>query len=155
MPDQNTPPRRGPAASRWKGGTTRHLGRVYVRKPGHPRATKDDYVFRYVLVAEEMLGRSLAPGEVVHHLNGVKDDDRPENLAVMTQSEHRRLHIQQSGVMRGEAHPGSKLTWEKVRTIRSRYAAGGISLKRLAQEYGCSIRNIGLIVHDKAWREGG
>lgn len=155
MPAQNTPHRRVSPPPRGRKTTIPDRGRVKALMPGHPRATKDDYVFRYVLVAEEMLGRSLAPGEVVHHLNGVKDDDRPENLAVMTQSEHRRLHIQQSGVMRGEAHPGSKLTWEKVRTIRSRYAAGGISLKRLAQEYGCSIRNIGLIVHDKAWREGG
>ena len=60
--------------------------------PEHPAATKQGYVFRYRLVMEKVLGRLLTDDEIVHHINEITDDDRPENLQVMTQSEHAKLH---------------------------------------------------------------
>ncbi len=45
------------------------------------------------IVAERMLGRPLRKGEIVHHLNGDKHDNRPENLEVLpSRSEHNKLH---------------------------------------------------------------
>jgi HNH endonuclease len=52
--------------------------------PGHPRAGKGAYVFEHILVMEQLLGRYLLPDETVHHLNGVRDDNRPENLELRT-----------------------------------------------------------------------
>lgn len=44
-------------------------------------------------VAAEMLGRPLQPDEQVHHRNGVKTDNRPENLEVLTARAHALLHM--------------------------------------------------------------
>jgi hypothetical protein len=66
----------------WRGGRTRNkAGYVMVLMQGHPRArSASGYVFEHILVMEETLGRHLLPGETVHHRNGVKTDNRPENL---------------------------------------------------------------------------
>lgn len=73
------------ANGNWKGGRTIHkAGYVMVRVPDHPRAKRSPYVFEHILVAEQLLGRYLEPGESVRHRNGVRDDNRPENLELWT-----------------------------------------------------------------------
>lgn len=67
-------------------------GYVELRLPGHPHA-RNGRVLEHVVVAEDKLGRALRPDEHVHHRNGNKRDNRPENLQVLTASEHSKLHI--------------------------------------------------------------
>ena len=75
----------GSSNGRWRGGRTRHkAGYVMLWTPDHPRAGKGQYVFEHILVMERILGRYLLPTESVHHRNGVRDDNRPENLELWT-----------------------------------------------------------------------
>lgn len=84
----------GEQASNWRGGRriAGHKGYVRVYAPEHPNAVSKS-VFEHTLVAEQKIGRYLAKDEVVHHINGKKDDNRPENLEVCKRSEHVHHHF--------------------------------------------------------------
>ena len=77
----------------WKGGMVKDSnGYVMIKKRGHHRGTKQDYVKRSVLVAEKKIGRLLKDNEVVHHLDFNKENDNPNNLLVIDRIEHVSLH---------------------------------------------------------------
>jgi len=66
--------------------------RVFASKNGFNRRHSDMRLL-HILVVEKVLGRKLKPNEVVHHINGNPFDCRRENLMVLRQSEHARLHM--------------------------------------------------------------
>ena len=68
-------------------------GYIGVYVPDHPFCNADGYVMEHRLVMEEYLGRYLTKDEVVHHVNHKRNDNRLENLRVMTFEEHARMHI--------------------------------------------------------------
>jgi len=73
-------------------GKAKHNGYVLIYSPDHPCRNKKGYVPEHRLVMEKHLGRLLATTEVVHHVNGFKGDNRIENLVVMSDVDHVRLH---------------------------------------------------------------
>jgi 23S rRNA C2498 (ribose-2'-O)-methylase RlmM len=76
----------------WKGGVARHSkGYVLVRCPEHPRS-HNGYVLEHILIAEAKLGRQLYEGEVAHHANEIKSDNRIKNILVMKLGEHTSYH---------------------------------------------------------------
>ncbi len=77
----------------WDGGrTVTSHGYVLLKRPDHPSADSRGYVYEHRLVAEQKIGRQLESDEHVHHKNGEKTDNRPENLEVLSAEEHRARH---------------------------------------------------------------
>lgn len=92
------------------------FGYVLVRNPDHPEARKyGGYVLEHRLVMERTLGRPLTTDEGVHHMNHVKDDNRPENLMLVNRVEHGQKH----GRPRGWRMTDEQRERHRARMLRS------------------------------------
>ena len=70
----------------WNGGKfTDCRGYVFI-------LVGDNYIMEHRLVVEQHLGRRLNFKEKVHHINGNPSDNRLENLQIVSQSEHAKIH---------------------------------------------------------------
>jgi hypothetical protein len=86
--------RKGELNPSWKGGKyAKSDGYILVYQPDYPSVKNNGYVRQSRLVAEKCLGRYLTSQEVIHHINEVKDDDRPKNLYLFPfNSKHQKFH---------------------------------------------------------------
>lgn len=120
-------------------GYRRRTSRGYITRfvPDHPSANKDGLVMEHRLVMEEHLGFVLPKGFAVHHINGIKDDNRIENLAVMTNSAHSIYHnMTDKKQKRGrESKLYKEVDAQKVNDLR----ANGYSRRRICEELGISL----------------
>lgn len=80
--------------------------------PEHKRADKSGYVMEHILIFEKESGIEIPNGCCIHHLNGIKDDNRIENLCLMTHSAHTVFH--HKGI------PCSPETIEKIKESKRR-----------------------------------
>jgi hypothetical protein len=79
----------------WKKGIAKSNGYVYIK-------TENGYKKRCIILIEQKIGRELIKNEVVHHINGIKDDDRIENLQLLTKGQHSSVHMKGNNYARGK-----------------------------------------------------
>ena len=82
--------RPGKAPSGQRKSLVTKAGYVLAWAPDHPKASSNKgYIQEHRIVVEAFLGRVLEQWEHVHHKNGIKADNRLENLAIVTHATHR------------------------------------------------------------------
>lgn len=105
------------------------------------------------LVATAFIG-PCPDGYVCNHIDANPGNNIPGNLEWVTQKENIQ-HAIRLGLItrcRGEGFSSAKLTSGQVVEIRRRYAAGGVSQRRLADEYGVHNTHIRNIIIGRKWR---
>lgn len=94
--------RRGKNNPNWNGGRIIVGGYVEIKlQPDdffYPMALKDGYILEHRLVVAKSLNRNLHSWEVVHHKNGIRDDNRIENLELHSDMGHKGFHIMEQKI---------------------------------------------------------
>ena len=85
-------------------------GYIAIYYPNHPKSNASGYIMEHILVMETLIGRHLKEDEVVHHINGIKNDNRQENLKLMTFKEHAGYHM--------------KERWQKRKVVKNNESSG-------------------------------
>lgn len=68
-------------------------GYILIQDKEHHRAGRDGYILEHIYVWERVHNEKLPDNWHIHHLNGIKGDNRPQNLVAISPRKHRARHI--------------------------------------------------------------
>lgn len=109
---------KGKGNPKWRGGRLQEKqGYILIYQPAHPYHDKDGYVREHRLVMEKEIGRYLDPKEVIHHINGIKNDNRKENLRLFSNSSGHTKHEIENGNIPLDYWRGKKLSEEHRKKV--------------------------------------
>lgn len=118
---------------------SRLIGATRISSQGYIfEKTESGWFQQHILVLERKLGRKLAYGEVGHHINGVRTDNHPDNIVLMTHGEHSALHNRE--------RPVSKETARKIGIANQEYSIEKVVAARELVSSGVSQRKAALIL---------
>lgn len=80
------------------------LGYEYIYNPSHPLSNKSGKVYVHRIVASGKIGRLISSEEHVHHIDGDKLNNNPENLQIVSNSEHNKIEWEKKGFSPYESH---------------------------------------------------
>lgn len=128
---------------RWKGGKFRDksgyvMVRVYGDSPYASMAKSDNYVAEHRLVMAEHLGRCLLDEEVVHHKNGVKDDNRLENLELWARLSHLKNHT--AGYYAGYRDGFKDSQNQAMQELLKQNRLLHLQIKQLREQLSCNLQ---------------
>lgn len=92
-------------------------GYIALYYPTHPDASKSGVILEHRWVAEQKYGRRVLPTEHVNHINGIRDDNRPENLEIVTASAHAYI----SHGQKREKKAKRQLEWDAMKAALAEY----------------------------------
>jgi hypothetical protein len=88
----------GEESPHWNGGRKKHEGYILIwtdkNTPFISMRNFQGYIYEHRLIMAKNLSRPLNNDEFVHHINEIKNDNRIENLMLLTNSEHVKLHYE-------------------------------------------------------------
>lgn len=133
-----------------------HLRKLEIHPSGYPRlhACVDrvrSHHFVHHLILKTFKGPKPGPGYEARHLNGVRTDNRPENLEWATHLENEKDKRAHGTLLEGSRHPRAKLTEADVKQIRLR-RSNGEKLFSIAADFGVSQSLISNICLRHGWR---
>jgi hypothetical protein len=145
------------AQPNYKGRTIDKDGYARIAKQwGHPRANRHGQVYEHILFMEAHLGRLLVWPEQVHHRNGIRSDNRIENLELTDSSGHHRAHHKHLHMDGGTAGRGGAVkfipTVDRVVSVRPDGTAHVYDLVMTEPDHNF-VAN-GVIVGSRALSEG-